>query len=264
MTQILKYPRTRHIEGSKEQFGDSDLEAVPFSELHGEHLVVEEKMDGSNSGISFSEDGELLLQSRGHFLTGGPRERHFAVFKTWANMFQGPLFELLGSRHIMYGEWMYAKHAIFYDDLPHYFLEFDIFDRQKNRFLSTRNRKAMLKNFPFIHSVRVLREGRFQKLGDLTGLIGPSYAITTANRQHLESAVIQNNLDLDRAVRETDLSGTMEGLYIKEEDNDSVLGRYKFVRGGFMQAVFEADGHWHSKPIIPNRLRNERVMYEMV
>ena len=70
--QIFKYPRTQHIEGSKLSDGDYDLSQVPFDQIKGKHVVVEEKVDGANSGISFSPDYELLLQSRGHYLTGGP------------------------------------------------------------------------------------------------------------------------------------------------------------------------------------------------
>lgn len=32
------------------------------------------------------------------------------------------LFKVLGNRHILYGEWLYAKHSVYYDNLPHYFL----------------------------------------------------------------------------------------------------------------------------------------------
>jgi hypothetical protein len=52
MEQIHKYPRTPHIEGSGLQTGDEDLEVVRFSALAGKQLVIEEKMDGANCGIS--------------------------------------------------------------------------------------------------------------------------------------------------------------------------------------------------------------------
>jgi hypothetical protein len=77
MTTLHKYPRTRHVEGSRLQPGDEDLDAVPFAELAGRHLVCEEKLDGANAGLSFDAGGRLWLQSRGHFLTGGVREKHF-------------------------------------------------------------------------------------------------------------------------------------------------------------------------------------------
>ena len=63
MQSIRKYPRTQHIEGSRLQPGDEDLDAAPFARIAGRHLVVEEKVDGANCGISFSPSGDLLLQS---------------------------------------------------------------------------------------------------------------------------------------------------------------------------------------------------------
>ena len=125
-TDLKKYPRTPHLSGSRLQPGDEDLSQIPFGEIRGRHLVVEEKCDGANSAISFDGHGELLLQSRGHYLTGGYRERHYNLLKQWANVHREVFHEVLGSRYVMYGEWMYAKHIVYYDALPHYFLEFDI------------------------------------------------------------------------------------------------------------------------------------------
>src|SRR5688500_13612252 len=97
---LRKYPRTPHLEGSRLQPGDSDLATVPFSEVAGRFLVVEEKLDGANAAISFDDDGGLRLQSRGHYLVGGPRERQFAPFKAWASAVQHALRPRLGSRYI--------------------------------------------------------------------------------------------------------------------------------------------------------------------
>lgn len=127
---IKKYPRTPHLEGSRLQAGDEDLSQIPFSDIAGRHIVVEEKVGGANSAVSFDRDGTLLLQSRGHYLTGGWRERHYNLFKQWAGVHREALYAVLGSRYIMYGEWMYAKHTVYYDALPHYFLEFDVLDRE--------------------------------------------------------------------------------------------------------------------------------------
>ena len=101
---IIKYPRTPHLEGSRLQPGDEDLSQIPFAELAGRHLVVEEKCDGANSAVSFSADGELLLQSRGHYLTGGYRERHFNLMKQWAAVHKDVFYRVLGSRYISSAE----------------------------------------------------------------------------------------------------------------------------------------------------------------
>jgi hypothetical protein len=158
MDPLFKYPRTQHIEGSGLQTGDEDLDIVPFFSLAGHHLVVEEKVDGANSAISFSKMGQLLIQSRGHYLTGGPRERHFHLLKAWASRYTAELWDLLGDRYIMYGEWLYAKHTMFYTELPHYFMEFDILDRTTGMFFSTPMRQMMLQSAPFVVSVAVLHE----------------------------------------------------------------------------------------------------------
>jgi RNA ligase-like protein len=112
--------------------------------------VAEEKLDGANSAVSFDDDGELILQSRGHVLSGGPRERQFDLFKRWAKAHRGTLSRALGNRYTLYGEWLYARHTIRYDRLPQYFLEFDVFDRDADQFLSTQRRRKLLSSAPVV------------------------------------------------------------------------------------------------------------------
>jgi hypothetical protein len=253
MQQIHKYPRTRHLEGSGLQPGD-DPQAAPFAELAGRWLVVEEKMDGANCGISFGADGRLRLQSRGHYLAGGPRERQFELLKSWAARYTADLWRLLSDRYVLYGEWMYGKHSIFYTDLPHYLLEFDLYDTRNGVFLSTDRRRALLRDAPFIASVRVLHEGRLPTLPALHALVGPSAFIAPDHREQLQAAAHAHGLDPDQALRETDPSGLIEGLYIKVEQAGAVTERYKFVRPGFLQTVLDSGSHWMDRPLLPNRL----------
>lgn len=253
ISTIHKYPRTPHIEGSRLQPGDEDLSQIPFEAIRGRHLVVEEKCDGANSAVSFDRNGQLLLQSRGHYLTGGYRERHFNFMKQWATVHADAFRKVLGSRYIMYGEWMYAKHTVFYDALLHYFLEFDILDRETGIFLDTPTRHAMLAELPVV-SVPVLSEGSFSNKEDLLKLIGQSRFVTGNQKQNLIDAAVKLNLDPERNCRETELSGLMEGLYIKVEEGGQVVDRMKFVRAAFLQCVDFSESHWIDRPIIPNHL----------
>jgi hypothetical protein len=254
MEQIYKYPRTRHIEGSGLQ-ADDDPVTAPWAELAGRYLVVEEKMDGANCGLSFDSDGRLRLQSRGHYLTGGSRERQFDLLKGWAPAHAADLWELLSDRYVLYGEWCYGKHSIFYTDLPHYLLEFDIFDTQEGSFLSTERRAAMLRAAPFVVSVKVLRAGPLPSLAALQALVGPSHFIAADHHEQLAAAAHEADLDPTQALAESDLSGLMEGLYIKVEEGGTVTGRYKYVRRGFLQTVLDSGSHWQDRPLLPNRLR---------
>ena len=251
--QLIKYPRTHHIQGSRFQPGDEDLDSVPFSQIKGRHLVVEEKMDGANSALSFDKDGNLLLQSRGHFLTGGEREKHFNLFKQWSNSHVNELRELLGSRFIAYGEWLYAKHTVFYDELPHYWLEFDVYDRETNSFLSTEQRTEIFEG-SCVRSVKVLSAGVLQDHKSLLSLMGKSCFISEIHMDILRKYCESQSLSAEITLRETDPSRNMEGLYIKVEENGSVVERYKLVRKSFLTSVVESESHWLDRPIIPNKL----------
>ena len=252
-TELIKYPRTPHLEGSRLQPGDEDLSQVRFSEIAGKHLVVEEKCDGANSAISFDLEGNLLFQSRGHYLTGGYRERHFNLLKQWGNAHRDCFFQVLGSRYVMYGEWMYAKHSVYYDRLPHYFLEFDILDRENGRFLDTPSRRKLTEQMPVV-SVPVLKEGIFSSKEKLLELVGESNYISSNHIEQMREYCNRNGLDADRQCRETDASTKMEGLYIKVEEGGYVIGRLKYVRVSFVQGILDSKTHWLDRPIVPNLL----------
>lgn len=261
MTGIYKYPRTHHVEGSGLQPGDEDLSIIPFTHLAGRNMVVEEKMDGANCAVSFTPDGRLRLQSRGHYLTGGPRERQFDLFKSWAGRYGGELWDVLSHRYVMYGEWLYAKHTIFYTDLPHYFLEFDIYDTESGVFLSTDRRRDLLGAAPFVVPVHVLHEGTVPSLAFLRGLIGPSHFITGDHLERLRAACRERGLDAEQAIRETDGSMLMEGLYVKVEEGGIVTERYKYVRASFLQTVLDSQSHWMDRPLLPNGLRPDAALF---
>jgi hypothetical protein len=251
--ELIKYPRTPHLQGSKLQPGDEDLEQVPLRSLRGRHIVVEEKVDGANCAISFTREGELRLQSRGHYLQGGPREKQFGPLKTWAASLTNKLWQILGQRYVMYGEWLYAKHTVFYDRLPHYFLEFDIFDRQDQVFLSTSGRQKMLHGQP-ISSVPVLAVGDGELLARPGALVGRSRYKSAHWRDSLLAATAARALCPDRIWQETDPSCLAEGLYIKVEEDGVVRERSKWVRPDFLQVILGSGSHWHDRPLLPNLL----------
>lgn len=254
MDSIVKYPRTPHLEGSRLQAGDEDVSQVPYADLAGKYIVVEEKMDGANAGLRFGPDADVRLQSRGHYLVGGAREKHFNQFKSWASAHEERLFDLLGDRYLMYGEWMAAKHTVFYDRLPHYFLEFDVYDLREEAFLSTAARRDLIDDAP-VASVPVLYEGPApRRFGDLLALIRPSLAKSAKWRDALAAAASRQGIDVARVLAETEDSDLSEGLYVKVEEGRRAVARFKWVRADFLQSLLDSDSHWLSRPILPNQL----------
>ncbi len=249
--QIRKYPRTPHIQGSNLQAGDEDISQIPFSKIQGQEIVVEEKIDGANTGISFDENGKLYLQSRGKFLEGGYREKHYQLFKVWAIHHSAQLYEALGDRYVMYGEWMYVKHHVYYDALPGYFIEFDIYDKKENCFLDTPSRRKITEPL-HIPSVPVLKVGKFRNVQELLKLIGPSNYIGPQSKQKLAAYVAKKNLPQSLITDETDPSSLMEGLYIKVEKDGKVADRMKYVRRDYKQYAVAEDQNWLEHPVVPN------------
>lgn len=256
MVEMKRYPRTQHLADSRLQPGDHDLEARPFSTLLGKHVIVEEKVDGANCGISFDEGLEPRLQSRGHYLVGGPRERQWGLLKRWVQERRDALLNILEDRYVLYAEWVYAKHTVFYDLLPSYLLEFDVLDRSTGHFLSTARRRQLLAGSGVV-SVKVLYDGDvgpgegIRTLADLRSLVRPSYFKSGIWRRALEDSARSAGVDPATVVDQTDKSDDMEGLYIKVE-GDTVEERYKWVRHSFLTSIADSETHWSDRPIVPN------------
>lgn len=251
---LLKFPRTPHLEGSRLQKGDDASDQVALRSLAGRHSVLEEKVDGANSAVSFSDAAALLLQSRGHYLVGGGSERQFNAFKPWAAAHEDALLRVLEDRYVMYGEWCYAKHSIFYDCLPHYFNEFDIYDRQTGKFLSTGRRRALLTGLPIVQ-VPVLYEGPMPtdpKL--LRKLVYRSLGKTCQWKSAFERNIAREGQNLEMGWKQTDKSERSEGLYLKIEENDEVVARFKYVRPDFVQTILDSGSHHSQRPVLPNLL----------
>lgn len=253
MPAIVKYPRTPHLAGSRLQPGDTADGQVPAESLAAGEVRVEEKIDGANCAISFSHEWDLVLQSRGHILSGGAREAQFNLFKAWAQAHEEAFLDRFEDRYIVYGEWCFAKHTVFYDLLPHYFLEFDVYDRRNEIFLSTPARRDLLAGLPVV-SVPVLHEGRIAGRDHLERLVAPSLYKSANWRDALRLACAAAGVDKETGLLQTDGSDRAEGVYVKHEDGERVIGRFKYVRAGFLQSIADSGSHWASRPIVQNGL----------
>jgi hypothetical protein len=231
---FIKYPRTPHLFGSKGTDDDKHLgqkESEAF--IANSSLIVEEKVDGTNVGIHFTSAGRMVLQCRGHEITEGMHPQ-YDLFKQWTSVKRPVLEEMLGSQFILYGEWLYATHSVHYRKLPHYFFEFDIYDKDARQFLDLERRLGMLVGTG-LHTVPVIHSGQVTA-DELQALIGQSEF----------DSVFENPV-----TGRTD--NLMEGVYVRTEDGGYVTGRAKLVRPEFVEKVKQSE-HWQHQKMIPNLL----------
>jgi hypothetical protein len=235
--EFIKYPRTPHLFGSKGTDDDKHLgESESNQFIADESLIIEEKIDGTNVGIHFTSDGKMVLQCRGHLITQGMHPQ-YDLFKQWTAVKRYAIEERLENRFILFGEWVYALHSVHYHRLPHFFFEFDIYDKDKEHFLSLEQRLTLIEGTE-VGTVPVLHRGTIGK-EELGRLIGPS----------LFDSQFENPL-----TKRTD--NLMEGLYLRTEAAGCVTGRAKFVRPEFVEKVKQST-HWQHQAMVPNLLKEE-------
>ncbi len=100
---FVKYPRTPHLFGSIGTDDDKHMgEAESQNFVADPALISEEKCDGANSGIHFTQQGRLVMQCRGHEITAGMHPQ-FDLFKQWISVKRPVLEKMLGCKFILYG-----------------------------------------------------------------------------------------------------------------------------------------------------------------
>ena len=232
---FTKYPRTPHLFGSRGTDDDKHLsEAESRRFIADPSLIVEEKIDGTNVGIHFTEEGEMVLQCRGHLITEGMHPQ-YDLFKQWTAVKRFHLEACLENRYLLFGEWVFARHSLHYRRLPHYFFEFDVYDKDAQVFLSLERRLALLQGAG-IQTVPVIHRGAM-------------------NRDQLEELISPSQFDSqfeDPVTKRVD--HLMEGLYLRTEAAGIVTGRAKFVRSAFVEKVKQSE-HWQHQAMVPNLLQ---------
>jgi len=224
MTDFFRFPHTPHIAwlAAGTPRDDKVLSPEEGEALLAHPVVVEEKLDGANMGISFGPDGVLRVQNRGQYLNK-PYGGQFARLQEWLAVREDTFFDALGDQLILFGEWCAAQHSLDYDGLPDWFMAFDVYDRQTERFWSTRRRHELA------HKLGVREVPRVSE-GDTT---------------------LPVLIDWVKSHRSHYREGSLEGVVIRYEDEDWLLQRAKLVRPDFVQSIEE---HWRSRALQWNRV----------
>jgi len=223
MSAFFRFPHTPHLMwlGPGHPRDDKVLGAQEVALLLATNVLVEEKIDGANLGISIGETGAVRVQNRGSYLAHDSCHPQFKPLFRWLEPRRDALVEALYPNLMLFGEWCWAVHTVRYTALPDWFLAFDVYDAAFEQFWSVRRRDELVARLGIALVPQVAR-GRF----DLAGLL--------------------------RLVGTSCLGDTpAEGLYIRRDDGDHLLARAKLVRAEFTQAI---DQHWSKRRLESNQL----------
>ena len=177
---LTKFSRTAHLFNAGGTAVSTDDLVIAnndslFIELGSgnKDVVVEEKVDGANFGISLAADGQIMTQNRSRYVSSGDHEQ-FRTITPWVEVHREALVKILKQDDrkraaskglILFGEWVVARHSIAYDKLPGQFIAFDIYDRYYGRFFSRARFHDAMKDsgIPVVPVIDIKRFGPFEK-----------------------------------------------------------------------------------------------------
>lgn len=225
MTDFFRFPHTPHITwlGEGAPRDDKVLAPKEVAALLCGPVVVEEKLDGANLGLSVGPDGRLRAQNRGQYLIE-PYAGQFQRLPEWIALHGTGLVDKLGKTLIAFGEWCAARHSLDYPALPDWWLLFDVYDRHEGRFWSTRRRD------------------------ELAYTLG----LATVPRIAAGSQTVESLMDGVARWKSRYRNAALEGVVVRREEDDWLLARGKLVRADFTQAI---DGHWRGRKLEWNQVR---------
>ena len=205
----FKFPRTPHLPSSHVSDNDRTMsisECVHLCE-NSEIIICEGKIDGTNVGVYFAEESQpILLKSAG--LITNNEKKQYNVYRNWVFKHMDILWRVLGTRWVLFGEWLWQTHSIEYNQLPDYLIGFDLYDRSTESFVCSNIVRKVIGNN--IAVVPILWKGCIYSAENLI--------------EHVKEMVG------DSAYGQT----KVEGVYIRFEANNNLIARAKYRRADFI------------------------------
>lgn len=208
---LPEYPSVLHLPYRPNARGDKIATPEEASVIFSDPVSVQEKVDAANCGMAYV-DGHPMLRSRSKVLRKGhtlknASQKQFASAWNWMHA-RRKNFQRLGN-YAVYGEWMVQQHGMYYDRLPAWFIAYDLWDWEEQKFLPFDEALARL-NLAGFDTVPELFRGRLESYEQL---------------ERLANGASRYSTDQPR-----------EGLVVKTKSR-----RFKMVRQGFQQGCLLGD-----------------------
>lgn len=214
----MKYPRTFHLTFSPGCSNDDKMLENNDSFLNKE-IIITDKLDGSNLCFSSTD-----CFARSH--AGPPEHRSFDLAKS----FHSTIKYSIPEEYLVFMEYCFAKHSIYYDKLDNYFNMIGAYNTIHDKWLSWEDVCAFSKKLS-IPTVPILFQGSFAK------------------ESHLEK--LCNKLMKENGVYSKEREGLVIRVVGEFENKDFSSSVAKIVRANH---VSPDSDHWKHVEIIKNKL----------
>eukprot|EP01038_Epipyxis_sp_PR26KG_P004429 gene4429-6264_t len=218
MEKLIKFPRTPHILNLGGATRDDKV--LGIQEINAiierrQHVVIEEKVDGANIGFFIDiNTNKIIAQNRSHYISSGYHAQ-FSPLDKWIMQHMDELWGILEpGRHILYGEWLYATHSVYYDQLPNWFIAYDLYDKIENKFFSRQKLSERLMGTS-INIVPVLYEGELHSIEQCKDFLKDMSLFSSKCLREGIVLRIYNSID-------------------NNNDEEHLVSRMKLVRGDFI------------------------------
>lgn len=211
-----KYPKTFHFLNSKPNFHGNDRVHLNNEHFIGKEIICSEKMDGENTTLGHNYLHARSLDSGAH------------PSRTWIKAFHASIKHLISQNYRLCGENLQAKHSIFYDQLPTYFLLFGIYN-DKNFCLSW-DETIELAKIIGVETVPVLYRGIFD--------------------EEKVKACFTDKSAFGKSLQE----GYVVRLAGEFHYDNFAISTSKFVKNNFVPGDTE---HWSKTTYMPNKLKTK-------
>jgi hypothetical protein len=207
--KYIKYPKTFHLPWS-EGLSNDDKRIENIDNFIGRRVIVTEKLDGENTTLYSDYLHARSIDSKHH------------PSRSWIKKIHSEIKNNIGNYRIC-GEYLFATHSIFYNELPNYFLIFSAWEN--DICISWEETQKLALSFA-IPIVPVLYDGIWSesKIKDCwTGI--------------------------------SKFGGNQEGYVVRLADSflskDFPISVAKYVRNNHVQT----DENWMMQPVIKNKLK---------
>ncbi len=157
----------------------------------GDHILIQEKIDGSNAAIRYSTDTEeIIAQSRKNILS---LSNNLRGFWEWTQTLDKQLIKkALGDQYVLFSEWLVPHSVKYPEERYNHFYAYDIYDVVNQKYLPQHKVKEIVEYLGLTY-VPVFYDGEFISWEHCMSFVGK----TELGGEYGEGIVIKNQARLN-------------------------------------------------------------------